>query len=431
MKHHHGVPPRCNGTAAITSFAISWLFLGGCVPVAPPDGGSGAFNNTTDPTNKGASYIGSAACISCHTNVADKHTLHAHAHALTAVEGLPPTFPPQADRAVVPDPPPGFDWTDISYVIGGYTHMARFVDVDGFRLTTGATGVPTQWNLLFGVNNTQPGFVNYADQAAAPPPYTHDCFRCHTTGPVMQSLDDPRFQENRPGILGTWAEAGVQCEACHGPGSNHAPNPSARDLFVDRSASACGQCHSRNNLDAIEAVDGFILNYQQQNELRASGGHASFNCTFCHDPHASPTYDRDNAIRNACTSCHAGHTMAGHRGRVFVRGSYVEELSCVSCHMQFASKSTSSATPDVAGPIGRIGDLRTHIFRINTDAVTSEAFFTEDGSAVRKDDQGRAAVTLDYICFRCHNDLGNAPSFSLSIGSGVAQDIHVFDSFGE
>ena len=49
-------------------------------------------------------------------------------------------------------------WTDISYVIGGYIRQARFIDLEGYTLVTGVTGVDTQWNLSFPPNGTEPGF---------------------------------------------------------------------------------------------------------------------------------------------------------------------------------------------------------------------------------------------------------------------------------
>ena len=48
------------------------------------------------------------------------------------------------------------------------------------------------------------------------------------------------------------------------------------------------------------------------------------------------------------------------------------------------------------------GDVQTHIFYINTDPVDRSAMFTEDGGQVLLDDDGKASVTLDFVCQRCH-----------------------------
>jgi len=401
----------------------------GCGPgQLPPDGSSGSsgYNNLSDPTNRGAAYIGAGACGSCHPDIQNDHLIHGHANILTPIEGSAPEFPAVADRAGVPAAPGDMDFGSISYVIGGYTHAANYLDLDGFLLVDGVEGVETQWNLSFPVNGTMPDFAPYEPQRTTPKPYDDSCFQCHTTGAMPQDAASPTFQENRPGIVGTWMEAGVQCEACHGPGSNHAPNPAARDLFVDSSAAACGSCHTGDSdPDTILAADGFIHGYEQWSELRASGGHADFSCTVCHDPHRSTNYDRDRAIRNDCTVCHVDMDMALHEGTAFVRGNYGEFLDCESCHMPFATRFATSAGPDVVGERGHIGDTRTHIFRIDVTSADHTTMFSQDGSRVIQDSQGRAAVTLDFICLRCHNGLGNAAEItSEEILSSVADGMH-------
>lgn len=386
------------------------------------------YANQTDKTNGGAGYIGSAACSACHPGLAESHGLHGHASALTPIDGQPPTYPADATGAGVPDAPAGFTFNDIAYVVGGHSKGAQFVDLDGFLLTTGGTGTATQWNLDFTPNGTAAGFADFGAAEPSNLPFDFDRFASLTTGAAPQDPAAPRFQDNRPGMAGTFAEPGVQCEACHGPGSNHPPNTGARALFVDPTgADSCKQCHVRPfgaPGDEIRAEDGFILPLSQYAELRASGGHAGFSCTFCHDPHVSVAYDRSNAIRNECTACHSEQNMALHAGKVLTRGDYVETLACQSCHMPFATRRFSAAAPVVVGDAGHMGDTRTHIFRINTDQVGSEAMFNEDGSRVALDDQGRAAVTVDYVCLRCHNGIG---AFKLSIDSAadVALRIHV------
>lgn len=414
---------RVRTCGTIAAILIGSITLSACDFRPPEGGGVPVYNNTTDPTNRGAAFVGADACRACHSEIGAHHALHGHANRLTPIMGGPPTFPAEAARAGVPNPPAGFDWADISYVLGGYLKDARFIDRDGFVLTTGVDGVDAQWNLAFPANGTTAGFVPYQESAQAPPPYEFSEFFRHTTGPQPFDAASPEFQENRPGILGTWNEPGIQCEACHGPGSNHLPNPAARDLYVNSSADQCGSCHSRAaDPSVILADSGFIRNYQQRSELLASGGHASFNCTFCHDPHASATYDRANGIRNQCTDCHGDANMAFHEGAVFVRGDYVEPVTCESCHMAYATRTATSASESVVGALGQMGDTKTHIFRISTQG--SDQFLTGDGSAVRRDDQGRALVTVDFACLRCHNGLGNGFEMSIETAANVASGLH-------
>ncbi|GJM24131.1 MAG: hypothetical protein DHS20C16_05460 [Phycisphaerae bacterium] len=395
---------------------------GECVPAEQPQ-----FANQTDRSNNDADYVGSTTCAGCHPGVAEQQAIHSHSHKLTKIEGGPPTFPEEGTRAGIPDPPDGFTWDDISYVIGGYYKKGRFIDTNGFILITGLLDIPTQWNLDFPPNGNVAGFVDYEGSRETPKPYGHSCFQCHTTGPLPLDEDFPEFQDGLPGLEGTWEEPGIQCESCHGPGSNHVADVSARDLYVDPGSTTCAECHNRpfNAQDkVILASNGYIKHHEQYPELLASGGHSAFNCGDCHDPHISTAYDRENAIKQACTDCHANVNMASHEGVTFIRGEYQEVMSCESCHMPYATRSGSNATEAVSGPDGRIGDTKTHIFRINTAAEDFASFFNEDGSEVVRDDQGQAAVTLDFVCLRCHNGIGNA--FSLTVGgaSGVASDMH-------
>ncbi len=409
--------------------SCSAALINGCLP--PPDqtDSSFVFNNTTDATNRGASYVGSATCGVCHPDVANVTRIHGHSHALNPVQRQAPEYAPEAKKAGVPDPPAGNTWADISYVIGGYRQGALFIDANGFLMTTGVEGVGTLGTVELPPLGFLPGFADYLPDQQSPLPYDYECFRCHTTGPQPQDAGNPRSQEGRDGILGTWAEAGVECEACHGPGSNHVPSPQNRDFFVDSTGRTCGRCHlAGDDPDVIVAADGFIARNSQFAELRASGGHADFSCMTCHSPHASTLNDRSKGIRNKCTACHADRNLAFHAGVTFVRGRYVEEFSCESCHMPFATRTVTTAPANIAGTSGRIGDTRTHIFRISTDSAGFAGMFTADGSAVVTDSQGRAAVTVDFVCMRCHTDTSgvasNAVRLDVAGASALAELLH-------
>ena len=425
---------RVKQTTSFACAAIALVFgglaiVGGCTPGGLPSLPWQSYNNTTDRTNRGASYIGASACNACHSDIGTKMAIHGHAHQLTQVRGSAPVFPPEAAGAGVTNPPQGFAWSDVSYLVGGYYRKAEFVDQDGYLLVTGVTGVNTQYNLAFGPTGTVAGFVPYEPTLTTRKQYDYSCFVCHTTGAAPQDAASPQFQDNRPGIPGTWQEPGVRCEGCHGPGSRHPSNPFARDLFVDVSARFCGDCHSRTFASGggqITAKDGFIENRQQFSELLVSGGHASMACVDCHDPHVSATYDASKGIRRTCVSCHWDKDLGFHQGAQYVRGDYVEDLSCESCHMPYATKTANSVV--LGESAGRVGDIKTHIFRISTNSVGYAAMFSADGTSVLKDSTGKAAITVDFVCLRCHNSDGGYP-FKLTIKSAseIAAGIHGFN----
>lgn len=398
-----------------------------CVSIGNPPPNYGVYYNTTDPTNNGATYVGSAACRACHNDFAAAHAIHGHAHALKTPQGAPPSYPTEAPLAGVPNPPAGFAWTDIAYVVGGHMHGAKFLDQSGYVIINSTSGVDSQWNLKSPPNGGGARFAPFGPADPVPLPFTFNEFAPRTTGARPQDPAAPRFQDGLAGIRGTWSEPGVQCEACHGPGSNHVPDPFARELFVDLTgAESCFKCHSQPygaTDGAIPVKESFIVPLAQYPELRASGGHRDFSCTYCHDTHASSVFDPDRGIRNRCTACHDTFDLGFHTGEVFTRGDYSEPLSCESCHMPFAVRSYSAADPSVVGPVARVADTRSHIFRINTQPLDYIAFLSPDGTQVRRDAEGRAALTVDYVCLRCHNGNG-AFALTLPRAAEIASQIH-------
>lgn len=421
------VAPRVYSPNAIYSFSIlfaSLLSLTGCPP-APPDN-TGIYNNTTDLSNASANYVGSAACSDCHPSYADLTATHGHTHALKPITGQPPQYPDVAPRVGVPSPPPGFNWSDISYVIGGYLFSAHFVNQLGYVLTTGETGVDTEWILPFTPTGATAEFIAFRPDRQAPLPFSFDWVSRVTTGAEPPAEPPPPNQGDRPGIAGIWFEAGVRCEACHGPGGNHVPNPQARDLFVDPDSSeTCGRCHTWGDDPAvIRAEDGFLHSLTEYAQLQASGGHSNFSCGFCHDPHISTVYEPERAIRNDCRACHGDMNMARHQGVVFARASgYQETMTCESCHMPFAVLNGRPAGQDVAGTLGRMADGRAHIFRISTEDEDFTGIFSADGQRLVTDAQGRAALTVDFVCLRCHTTGATLDNTAFPLSINLAADI--------
>jgi hypothetical protein len=50
--------------------------------------------------------------------------------------------------------------------------------------------------------------------------------------------------------------------------------------------------------------------------------------------------------------------------------------------------------------------------------------FTADGAEVVVDEEGKTAVTLDFICLRCHHALGSAFELTHPAASAIADGIH-------
>lgn len=341
--------------------------------VAGPVGPPGPAGEDGAPASQ--EYVGSEKCGECHDSQYARFMLSGHPYKLTEVNGEAPLFPFDDETGGVPNPPEGYTWDDISYVIGGFGWKARFIDQDGY-IITGDADAATQYNLPNDELDTPGEWVPYHPGEQLP----YDCGGCHTTGYRPQG-----HQDNLEGIVGTWAFPGVQCEACHGPGSLHAGDPYGVSMTIDRASQLCGDCHIRDNPAIIDAADGFALHHGQYEDLYNSK-HFALSCVTCHDPHSSALYpDEDvnpNAgIMQACDTCHwQGHTQNNPRHST---------VDCIDCHMPPMAK---SAVGDVAL---FTADVNAHQFSINPDPNAPQ--FNEDGTQVMP------YITLSYACQHCHN----------------------------
>jgi hypothetical protein len=345
-------------------------------------------------------------CAACHNDIYQQWKVSGHPYKLMKGD--------IAQNRPIPLPE-NHTWDEISYVIGGYKWKSRYMDKDGYIITQGLNqgkteAGGTQYNML------TDEWVDYnADKPDGTKPY--DCGRCHTTGWVADedwetdgTLEDN--QDGLPGIHGTFLQGGIQCIACHEAADGGHPEFGA----IDNSADACGACHYRTaapgDENVIPASNGFIRHHEQYNEHLA-GPHGEADCVMCHNPHKKGEFsiwaEGDEGHENGATcgsSCHAG---VGETYALTAMADY--DVACEDCHMPFASKSAAALGPNQ-------GDVMTHIYFINTDPVDRSAMFTEDGSQVLLDEDGKAAVTLDFACQRCHE------TASLEELSKFAKDFH-------
>jgi hypothetical protein len=314
-------------------------------------------------------FVGSASCESCHKAEFDKWKSSGHPWKLIKIkDGQPPQLP--FGQAPLPA---GHTWNDITYVIGGFGWKSRYIGRDGFIITAGGRN---QFNL-----NTQ-GWSDYNKDRVT----RYDCGSCHTTGFSAQGN-----QDGLPGIIGTWKEEGVGCEACHGQGSQHAAAPQQHRLKSDGSLQACASCHNRNGIqDAITAQGGFLMHRDAYHALR-NNAHAAYDCTTCHDPHAGSLYAEQKGLPPTRVSCESCHQAARASLRLGGLGQSKGDMACVECHMPMMGV---SGVPDPNRPY--TGDLRTHIMRINT-APNAEQFHT-NGT------RSHPYITLNFACITCHTD---------------------------
>jgi len=370
--------------------AIALLALAACAGPEGPQGPAGAqgpagpqgpAGESAAAVGVGAEHVGAATCGACHDKIYETFMKSGHPYKLNpVVDGKAPTFP----FTQVPEPPPGYTWDDISYVIGGYGWKARFVNQQGYIITdepgkSGNEDYTGQWNFANAVHNKAAGWVKWN---AGKPDVPYNCGSCHTTG------YNPRgTQEDMPGMVGTWAEPGVQCEACHGPGSLHIQNPQGVSMTIDRSPEACGACHTRGDFRVIDSVNGFMEHREQTLSLFQSK-HYPMGCVTCHDPHAGVIQLRQAGEQVTDTKCESCHFMEAE-----VQKPHVGNLDCVTCHMPRIARTA------VGNAAIYTGDMRAHLFGINPYQFEQ---FTEDGKA------SLPYVGLNFACKQCHVEGGSA-----------------------
>lgn len=361
-------------------------------PQGPP-GPAGAAGEAAAAAEVGAEYVGSQTCGQCHETIYETFMKSGHPYKLNkVVDGKPPVYP----FTELPSPPEGYTWDDISYVIGGYGWKARFMDQQGYIITDkpGATISDTnylnQYNYANAVVGADAGWVKYK---SGTPQLKYDCGTCHTTG--YSAFPPDSHQDDLPGIIGTWAAPGIQCERCHGPGGNHVSDPGGVSMEIERSSALCGDCHIRGAVESVNAAGGFIEHHEQYEELFQSK-HITLDCVICHDPHTlviqlRKAQESDPSVQTTRTQCQNCH---------FKQAQYQDSevhpaigVQCTDCHMPRIAKTAWGDAEKFTG------DIRTHLMAIDPKQIGQ---FSEDGTTAL------SQIGLDFACRQCHVEGGKA-----------------------
>ncbi|MCA9140708.1 MAG: hypothetical protein KDB00_28240 [Planctomycetales bacterium] len=159
-----------------------------------------------------------------------------------------------------------------------------------------------------------------------------ECVHCHTTS---GEIVDQQIQGLIPN---------VNCERCHGPGSEHVrlarqmETPPPYSVGVDKwdlesELQLCGSCHRlpRNvSINELRNYPSEMLRFQPIGLLRSAcylESDGQFMCTTCHNPHMdSATKSKDEYIQD-CRNCHLPDTDE----HVACPVSPTE--GCIECHM--------------------------------------------------------------------------------------------------
>jgi hypothetical protein len=367
-----------------------------------------------------STYVGSNTCKTCHNGQHSDWNTSGHPYKIQKLQnGQGPQYPPSLTATYnfgpslsytiqpgVPRPPKGFTWETVGFVMGGYHSNARFLDTLGYLILgdTAQYNIPTnKW-------------VRYVQSAPGSAPYTYACYKCHTTGPSQTKTTE---FEKYPGIEGSWAEYGVGCEACHGPGSAHISNPTGVKPSKE-GYETCNNCHARDRSLTNTRVEwlpatvggeatGFIRHREQGDMMIASKHHLNgMTCATCHNPHKS-VYYKLGGIKTTvtCEGCHPGHEIPGHSTSV---------ATCTDCHMPNAAKNGDQITKYVS-------EQSAHFWKILTDPITMfdnlDTVFVPGKKYIKIGSDGLSGLTLDYACLQCHSnqDVNWAAQYAANIHS--------------
>jgi hypothetical protein len=252
-------------------------------------------------------WAGSAACAGCHPAVAAEWS--ASWHARTVRPASTDDLEQLAGLLDCGD-------LDATAVLGGRHELRWLVEDDGTPFGAGRwLALPCGWD----AGDDAP--TTHHEDAWRTRPFEQTCAACHVTG----------FR----GAEGGWAEPGVGCEACHGPGAEHARTGDPARIVTFPAAdevTVCASCHLQG---ATSARTG-----RHVPDRYVPGRPLFDDWTFdwaTLDPGGPPLDVHQKALIRShregaagmpvCTSCHAMHSLGHDRHAAVPRGAV-----CDGCH---------------------------------------------------------------------------------------------------
>jgi len=310
------------------------------------------------------SYVGNEACARCHAAIYDSYRPTPMAHASgpasenliagglrSQKSGVDYRIYTQSGKVWLSFERPGDPLVrgkrELLYYIGqGRRGRTYLFSVDGFVFES-----PVNWYADRRVWDMAPGYAN-ATEAPMNLPALSSCLDCHVSG-IRPPIEGTENRYKMP----LFAQSGVSCERCHGPGAAHAAggaivNPAK--LAPDRRDAICMQCHLEGNA-AIECpgkhlyefrpgddLSGYVRYYVESGQPATGlGANSQFealaqsackkksgdamSCISCHNPHGSPSPEERTAFyRGKCLACHGAAFGAKH---------HANQPDCTKCHM--------------------------------------------------------------------------------------------------
>ena len=341
-----------------------------------------------------ATYVGSAACNGCHSDVYARWSKTRMANVVRDPKVHPDAIIPDFSVA---DPLLTFTKNDVAFVYGSKWKQRYFTKVGDDYFPLGAQWDVTHkiWRKYFVPENTDWWVPHYpADNMKRPTGPT--CDGCHSVNYDVRTK--------------TVTEWNVGCEKCHGPGSEHVSNPMRTNIFNPARADlvhandTCIQCHSQGqplrnpieeryfdwpvgfrvglNLSDFWRLDKAELgktdflyfadgtahkNRMQGNDFVTSRMYQrGVTCFTCHDVHGTNNNaDLRKPVATMCLTCHGPGSPNGPHNASLEQHTHHKAGSpgseCVGCHM-----------PQIEQTLGDVM-VRSHTFKFISPATTETA----------------------------------------------------------
>ncbi|MCU1324607.1 MAG: cytochrome c family protein [Acidobacteriaceae bacterium] len=364
---------------------------------------------------KGATYVGSANCRSCHIEAYDGWKQTRMARVVSDPKEHPDAVLADFSKS---DPLVKFSMKDVAFVYGSRWKQRFFTKLgDDYFVQAAQWDVAKKRWLPYHVEAGTDWWIPFYGQTNEERPTGPLCDGCHS---VNYNVATRKVTE--------W---NVGCEKCHGPGSEHVAHPTRTNIVnpetldAVRANDTCIQCHSQgqpiegagfNNAGGkhydwpvgftpgeslakywkLEDLKIGTTNFYQYADLtghknRMQGNdfiqstmyHRGLRCFDCHEVHSNENKSNLIAVGNqVCLKCHAKseENLAGLRGTVAEHTHHAEGSpgsECVACHM-----------PKIETTI-KENFVSAHTFRFITPALTEQ-----NG--------------VPNPCTSCHKDKSNA-----------------------
>ena len=324
-------------------------------------------------------YSGSSSCKECHPKFYKLWEPSHHGKALQPWSAeVAEAIPPQSEAIeaeghfYLAHITPERGWIsdekgkeyDVIYTLGGKNYYNLLTLLEDGRLQV----LPIFYNVREGIwENTTQSMLRHFDDGRTDAPiswrdsmltFNAACFSCHV------SQIDSNYDPETDTYATTWNEAGISCESCHGPASEHirvceaAPTnqpPENMELIgwwqMDREQrdSACAGCHTKGgpisegfetgdrywdhyDLTTFEHLDYYAdgrdlgENYTMGSwELSPCVKQSDLACTHCHT--SSGRDKHKDTPNNACLPCHQTRVdnPTAH--------THHKNHTCIACHM--------------------------------------------------------------------------------------------------